>query len=64
MAKHSWRLSNADKAEIVRRYLAGHKVRDIAATYGLAVGYPSQIVRRRGVTLRRTRRSPKQLAAA
>ena len=60
MGKH---MTSGQRAEAARRYQAGYKVREIAATYGVDVSVIQRLMTRLGVPKRRQgggydRRSP------
>lgn len=46
------RLSERDKAEILKAYKAGEPIKDIASRFRVDQSYPTLLARRRGVTLR------------
>lgn len=51
--KPSWRLTNTQKFDILRRYRAGEKVESIAVDFGIREQTVSVMARRRGLPLRR-----------
>lgn len=49
------RLSDRERDEMVLAYRQGEPVKSIASRFGVAVTYPSELARRRGITVRRER---------
>lgn len=52
------RLSDRDRNEMLAAYRKGEPVRSIASRFGVAATYPSELARRRGITVRRERHIP------
>ena len=55
MSAESWKLSDATKAQILREYLAGEPLKQIAHRYGVDPSYPLLLAKRRGHGARRYR---------
>jgi len=54
--KFAWKLSERSKADIVRRYLAGEDIKDIATLYDVTPNAVTYHARKRGVKMRRPKR--------
>ncbi|MBN9459036.1 MAG: hypothetical protein J0I54_20580 [Bosea sp.] len=50
-------VADSVKAEIVRRYQTGEPIAAIAAGFGVSIGYPAKLAKRRGVPLRQPGKS-------
>ena len=60
VVKHSWRLTQLEKRQMLTAYKRGDPLQAIADRFGVSYNYPSIYASRQGVNLRRQKRRTKK----